>query len=126
MTDIKKEVLKSEKFPIGKVPIAPAVIAKPFVFVSGQGPHDTVNQDIKQQTKEVIERIGKILKECSTSLDNILKLTVYLSDINNYSAMNEIFAQYFKDSPPARTCIQVSRIPRDVLVEIDATAVIPD
>ena len=126
MTEIKKEILKSEKFPIGKLPIAPAVIAKPFVFVSGQGPHNTVNQDIKQQTKEVIESIEKILLECNTSLNNMLQMTVYLSDMNNYSAMNEVFAQYFKDSPPARTCVQVVRIPRDVLVEIDAMAIIPD
>ena len=60
---MKKEVLKSEKFPIGQRPIAPAVIAKPFVFVSGQGPHNTMNQDIKQQTREVIESIEKILVE---------------------------------------------------------------
>ncbi|MEM3714626.1 MAG: RidA family protein [Nitrososphaeria archaeon] len=123
---MKKEILLSKKFPISQLPIAPAVIAGPFVFVSGQGPHKTVGQGIKEQTKEVIEIIKEILEECHTSLDNILQMTVYLSDMNNYSAMNEVFSEYFKNSPPARTCVQVVRIPRDVLVEIDAIAIIPE
>lgn len=122
---MKKEILTSKKFPIGQLPIAPAVIAGPFIFVSGQGPHKTVNQGIREQTREVIEIIKEILEECHSSLDNILQMTVYLSDMNNYNAMNEVFAEYFKNSPPARTCIQAVRIPRDVLVEIDAIAIIP-
>lgn len=57
-------------------------------------------------------------------MDNVLKMTVYLSDMNNYQAMNEVFSEFFKKSPPARTCIEVSRIPRDALIEIDAIALI--
>jgi 2-iminobutanoate/2-iminopropanoate deaminase len=123
---MKKEVLVSKRFPAGQLPIAPAVIAKPFVFVSGQGPHKTMGQGIREQTREVIETIKEILEECHTSLDNVVQMTVYLSDMNNYNAMNEVFAEYFKNSPPARTCIQAVRIPRDVLVEIDAIAIIPE
>jgi 2-iminobutanoate/2-iminopropanoate deaminase len=123
--ELKKEVLKSERFPVGKVPIAPAIIVKPFVFVSGQGPWKTVSQDIRSQTREVLENIKAILEECGTSLANVVQMTVYLSDMNNYNAMNEVFTEYMKDSPVARTCIQAVRIPRDVLVEIDAIAIIP-
>ena len=122
----KKEIHSSKKYPMGTLPIAPAVIAKPFVFVSGQGPYETINKGIKEQTKEVLERIKGILEECGTSMNNVLKMTVYLSDMNNYQAMNEVFSEYFKDSPPARTCVEVSRIPRDVLIEIDAIALIPE
>jgi 2-iminobutanoate/2-iminopropanoate deaminase len=123
---MKKEILRSKRYPIGQLPIAPAVIAKPFVFVSGQGPHKTVGQGVKEQTKEVIENIKEILEECHTTLDNVLQMTVYLSDMNNYAAMNETFAEYFRNCPPTRTCIQAARIPRDVLVEIDAIAIISE
>lgn len=119
---MEKRVYYTDKLP--KVDwLAHAVIAEPFIFVSGQGPRDK-SGDIKSQTKQVIEQIKTILEGCGSSLDKVVKITVYLSDMNNYDAMNEVYREYFKSNPPARTCIQAVRIPRDVLVEMEAIALL--
>lgn len=115
----------------GKI-LSRAVIYNDLIFVSGIGPHDpetgkVVEGGIKEQTRRVMETMKAILEEAGSSLDNVLKCTVYLTDINHYNEMNEIYSSYFK-IPPARTCVQVDKLPRpgeNVLVEIDAIAYKP-
>jgi len=99
------------------------------VFVSGIGPHNPrtgkqVEGGIKEQTKCVMELLKAALEEAGCGLDDVLKCTVYLTDMDSYGAMNEVYSSYFK-SPPARTCVQVSKLPRPeetCMVEIDAVA----
>ncbi|MBS7633933.1 Rid family detoxifying hydrolase [Candidatus Bathyarchaeota archaeon] len=109
-----------------------AVVFGDLLFISGIGPHDpetgkVVEGGIREQTRRVMESMKAILEEAGSSLENVLKCTVFLTDMNNYSEMNEVYGLYFK-VPPARTCVQVSKIPRpgeNVLVEIDAIAYKP-
>lgn len=109
-----------------------AVVFGDLLFVSGIGPHDpetgkVVEGGIREQTRRVMESMKAILEEAGSSLENVLKCTVFLTDMNNYDEMNEVYGSYFK-VPPARTCVQVSKLPRpgeNVLVEIDAIAYKP-
>jgi 2-iminobutanoate/2-iminopropanoate deaminase len=109
-----------------------AVIFGDLIFVSGIGPRDPetgkiVEGGIREQTRRVMENMRAVLEEAGSSLENILKCTVYLTDISNYDVMNEVYSSYFS-VPPARTCVQVSKLPRpgeNVLVEIDAIAYKP-
>jgi 2-iminobutanoate/2-iminopropanoate deaminase len=103
-----------------------------LVFVSGIGPHNPktgkqVEGGIREQTKAVMELMKAVLEESGSSLDNVLKCTVYLTDMNNYAELNEVYSSYFR-AAPARTCVQVSKLPRpdeNCMVEIDAVAYRP-
>jgi len=109
-----------------------AVIFGDLIFVSGIGPRDPetgriVEGGIGEQTRRVMENMKAVLEEAGSSLENVLKCTVYLADMSHYDAMNEVYSSYF-NVPPARTCVQVSKLPRpgeNVLVEIDAIAYKP-
>ncbi len=109
--------------------LSKATVLGNIVFVSGIGPHDPktgkqVEGGIREQTKAVMELLKAALEEAGSSLDDVLKCTVYLTDMDGYGAMNEVYASYFK-SAPARTCVQVSKLPRPeetCMVEIDAIA----
>jgi len=115
----------------GKV-FSRATIIGDLVFVSGIGPHDPktgkqVEGGIREQTKTVMELMKAALEEVGSSLDNVLKCTVYLTDMNNYAELNEVYSSYFK-AAPARTCVQVSKLPRpdeNCMVEIDAISYRP-
>jgi len=106
-----------------------AIIFGDLIFLSGIGPHDpetgkTVEGGIKEQTRMVMEKMKAALEEVGSSLEDVLKCTVFLTDMNLYYEMNEVYSSYFK-IPPARTCVQVSNLPRpgeNVLIEIDAIA----
>ena len=123
MSKIEREVIGP-----GKV-ISKATVLGNLVFISGIGPHDPetgkqVEGGIKEQTKMVMDLMKKALEEAGSSLDNVLKCTVFLTDMNHYYEMNEVYSSYFK-VPPARTCVEVSKLPRPeetVLIEIDAIA----
>jgi 2-iminobutanoate/2-iminopropanoate deaminase len=112
--------------------LSKAVVFGDLVFVSGIGPHDpetgrVVEGGIREQTRRVMESMKAILEEAGSSLENVLKCTVFLADMNDYNEMNEVYSSYFK-IPPARTCVQVSKLPRpgeNVLIEIDAVAYKP-
>jgi 2-iminobutanoate/2-iminopropanoate deaminase len=112
----------------GKV-LSKATILGDLVFFSGIGPHDPktgkqVEGGIREQTKAVMELMKAALEEAGSSLDDVLKCTVFLTDMNHYGAMNEVYGSFFKVAP-ARTCVQVSKLPRpdeNCMVEIDAVA----
>jgi 2-iminobutanoate/2-iminopropanoate deaminase len=111
--------------PIG--PYSQAIRAGGFVFCSGQTPIDPatgelVSGAIEQQTARVLENLQAVLAVAGSSLARAVKTTVYLQDLNDFAAMNEVYARYFPATPPARSTIQAARLPRDCRVEIDVIA----
>ena len=111
-------------------PYSPAIRAGNLVFVSGQVPLDPatgqiVEGDIAAQTDQVMRNIGALLKAAGCSFDHVARMTVFLADLNDFVAMNEVYGRYVGNPPPARATVQVARLPRDVKVEIDAIAVLP-
>ncbi|MGI6782004.1 MAG: RidA family protein [Acholeplasmataceae bacterium] len=122
-----KKTIISKNAPAAIGPYSQAILAKDTLYVSGQLPIDPkTNQmpnDIKTQTKQSLENILNIITEAGFKLTDIVKCTVYLNDLNNFAVMNEVYAKFFGDHKPARVALEVSRLPKDALVEIDAIAV---
>lgn len=113
--------------PIG--PYSQAIFAEGrFIFVSGQIPlkpdGTLAGEDIRSQTRQSILNIKAILESFGATLDNVVKTTVLLNDLENFSAMNEVYNEFFGNNRPARAAYQVARLPKDVLIEIEAIAVI--
>lgn len=110
-------------------PYSPAVKVGNLLFVSGQIPLDPatgqlVEGDIKVQTKRVLENIGELLRAGGAEFAQVARTTIFLADLSDFAVVNEIYATYFSEPYPARATVQVSRLPRDVRVEIDAIAVL--
>lgn len=125
---MEKRVVYTEKAPKPIGPYSQAIIAGDFIFASGQIPIDPktnqlVQGDIKEQTRRVLENLKAILEEAGVTLDDVVKVTIYIKDLGEFAGMNDVYSQYFKNSPPARTTVEVSRLPRDVKIEIDLIAV---
>ena len=116
--------------PRGPKPIGPysqAVRANGFLFVSGQVGFDPqtgefVGNDVRSQTERVLENLKAILEAAGVTLNHVVKTTVFLKDMNDFPAMNEVYAKYFSAAPPARSTVQAARLPKDALVEIDVVA----
>jgi 2-iminobutanoate/2-iminopropanoate deaminase len=122
-----KRVVKTTEGPAPQAPYSQAIVANGFVFVSGQGPIDPktgkiVLGDIRNQTKLVLDNIKTILEAAGSSLDRAVKCSVFLKDINDFAAMNEVYKTYFKENPPARTTVQAGDIFAGIGVEIDCIA----
>ncbi|MHA1713251.1 MAG: RidA family protein [Candidatus Ranarchaeia archaeon] len=114
--------------PVG--PYSPAIRVGNFLFVSGQIPVDPVNGglvqgDIGTQTHQVMKNIVSLLSEAGASLDSIVKATIFLVDIRDYSVVNSVYGTYFKGTPPARSTVQVSGLPLGARIEIEVIAYIP-
>lgn len=109
-------------------PFSPAVRAGNFLFVSGQIPRTAAGEmapdNIEAQTRQVLENVKNVLEFAGSSLDQVVKVTIFLDDMDNYAAVNQIYAQYFTQNPPARACVQVARLPLDVKIEIEAIALV--
>lgn len=108
-------------------PYSPAIKAKGFVFVSGQVAIDPDTQEIErgtiqQQVDRILQNLQLILEAAGSSLDRVVKASVFLADMNNFEEMNQTYGEYFQDPAPARTTVEVSRLPKDVDVEIDVIA----
>jgi 2-iminobutanoate/2-iminopropanoate deaminase len=116
--------------PRGPKPIGPysqAIRSSGFVFVSGQVALDPqtgefVGSDVRQQTERVLENLKAILEAAGASFHHVVKTTVFLKDMNDFAAMNEVYARYFGAAPPARSTVQAARLPKDALVEIEVIA----
>jgi 2-iminobutanoate/2-iminopropanoate deaminase len=124
-----KEVIATDRGPQAIGPYSQAIRANGFLFVSGQIPLDPVTQqlisgDIQAQTERVLENLKGIVEAADSSLDRVVRATVFLADMNEFAAMNEVYGRYFQKQPPARSTVQVSRLPRDVRVEIDVIALV--
>lgn len=122
-----KEVISTEKGPKAIGPYSQAIKAGGFVFISGQVAFDPstsqiVEGDVARQTARVLDNLKAIAEAAGTSLEKAVKATVYLKDMGEFAAMNEVYAKYFATNPPARATVEVARLPRDVRVEIDLIA----
>ncbi|MCK9627112.1 MAG: RidA family protein [Bacteroidales bacterium] len=122
-----KNVLSSARAPKAVGPYSQATEANGIVFVSGQLPIDVstgefVEGGIKEQTAQALKNVGYILEEAGCTYNNVLKSTVYLSDIKDFAAMNEVYATFFKEPYPARVAYSVVALPKGALVEIDVIA----
>ena len=105
------------------------VVDGKFVYTAGQvaidpATNQLVQGDIKVQTRQVLKNVEAILNAAGTSMNSVVKTTVFLTDFNDFAAMNEVYAEFFSGSAPARSTVEVSRLPRDMKVEIEAVAVI--
>lgn len=123
----KKEIINTPQAPKAIGPYSQAVKAGDFLFVSGQLPIDPVSNtmveaDIKRQTAQSLNNIAAILAEAGLSLEHVVKVNVYLADMNDFAAMNEVYNSFFTCNYPARVAVEVSRLPKDALVEIDVIA----
>jgi 2-iminobutanoate/2-iminopropanoate deaminase len=110
-------------------PYSPAVRVGSFLFLSGQIPLDPasgqlVEGDIRAQTTRVMQNMGELLKAAGADFPHVARTTIFLADMNDFAAVNEIYASYFSEPYPARATVQVARLPKDVRVEIDAIAVL--
>lgn len=122
-----KDVISTEKGPKAIGPYSQAIRANGFVFISGQVAFDPatgqlVAGDIAGQTARVLDNLKAILEAAGSSLDKAVRTTVFLKDMNDFTAMNEVYGRYFAHQPPARSTVEVARLPRDVRVEIDLIA----
>jgi len=125
---MKKEIIVTKKAPAAIGPYSQAIKAGEFVFVSGQLPIDLstgklVEDNIKNQTRQCLENIKSILEATGSSLDKTVKVTVFLKDMDDFPKMNKIYKQYFDKDFPARCCVEVSRLPKDAEIEIEAIAI---
>jgi 2-iminobutanoate/2-iminopropanoate deaminase len=121
------ESIQTDRAPQAIGPYSQAIKANGFIFASGQIPLDPatmqiVEGGIEDQTERVLNNLKAVLEAAGSSLDRVVKTTVYLADMNEFAAMNEIYARYFGATKPARATVQVARLPRDVKVEIDVVA----
>jgi 2-iminobutanoate/2-iminopropanoate deaminase len=122
-----KQIIATEHAPQAIGPYSQAVLAGGFVFASGQIPIDPetgqfVEGGIAEQTGQVLRNVSNLMEAAGTSLARVVKTTVFLADMNDFAAMNEVYARFFGTEPPARSTVQAARLPRDARVEIEVVA----
>jgi 2-iminobutanoate/2-iminopropanoate deaminase len=122
-----REVISTQDGPQAIGPYSQAIKANGFIFVSGQVAIDPATQQVitgavATQTDRVLRNLSGILKAAGSGLDKVVRSTVFLKNMGDFSAMNEVYARYFNAAPPARSTVEVARLPKDVLVEIDVIA----
>jgi 2-iminobutanoate/2-iminopropanoate deaminase len=122
-----RDVISTNDGPKAIGPYSQAIRANGFVFVSGQVALDPVTNtlvtgDVAFQTERVLKNLDGILKAAGTGFPKVVKSTVFLKNMNDFAAMNEVYGRYFSSAPPARSTVEVARLPKDVLVEIDVIA----
>lgn len=109
-------------------PYSQGIIAGNLIFTSGQIPlkpnGEFLDSDIKEQTKQVLENLSNVLKSANSSLDSVVKTVVFLADMEDFAAMNEVYESYFKDNKPARSTVSVKELPRKAKVEIECVALV--
>jgi len=124
---VERQIIQAENAPRAIGPYSQAVATGEFIFTSGQLPINPVSgqievTDFDAQVRQVLDNLSAVLKAAGSDLKNILKCTVFLTDLNTFARLNAVFEEYFPESPPARSAVQVSRLPRDAQLEIEAIA----
>ena len=123
---MKKEIA-TDNAPKAIGPYSQGILWNDLIFASGQIPVNPANGEIpagiKEQTKQVLENVSAILKSAGSSIENVIKTTVFIKNMNDFVKVNEVYAEFFTDKYPARSCVEVARLPKDVLIEIEAIAI---
>lgn len=126
---MKHEVIHTNDAPAALGPYSQAIKAGNLLFVSGQVPlvpetMEVVEGDVQAQTAQSLKNLKAILAESGVDFSNVVKTTVFIKDMNEFGAINEVYAEYFGENKPARACVEVARLPKDVKVEIEVIAVL--
>jgi 2-iminobutanoate/2-iminopropanoate deaminase len=124
---MERKIVSTTSAPAAIGPYSQAIQAGGFLFVSGQIPIDPdsgelVKGDIQAETRQVLDNLRAILEAAGSSMDQVVKTTLYIADMDAFGMINDIYAGYFAAQPPARACVQVARLPKDVQIEIEAVA----
>ena len=124
-----KEIITAAKAPAAIGPYSQAVKLSNMIYTSGMIPlipetMQIVEGGVQQQTRQVLENLKELLKSAGSSLENVIKTTVFIKDMNEFPKINDIYAEFFSSKQPARSCVEVARLPKDVLVEIEVIAYI--
>jgi 2-iminobutanoate/2-iminopropanoate deaminase len=128
---VRKKVIQTDKAPKAIGPYSQAIQAGNMIFLSGQIPIDPktgelTGGDIRQQTQQVLENIKGLLESQRLGMEDVIKVTIFLKDMGNFNQVNEVYAAYFPSSPPARSTVEVAKLPRNVEIEIEAIALTRD
>ncbi len=123
------KIISTEHAPKAIGPYSQAVVSNGFAFLSGQIPLDPatgqlIEGDVAAQTARVLENLKAVLEACGSSLTRVVKTTVFLKDMGEFTQMNAVYSEYFPENPPARATVEAARLPRDVRVEIDCIAAV--
>ena len=126
---MKKEIINTEKAPAALGPYSQAIKAGNTIYVSGQIPlipetMEIISDDVQEQTKQSLENVKAVLEAAGATLNDVVKASVLIKDMNDFAKINEIYATYFTENNPARACVEVARLPKDVKVEIEVIAVV--
>ncbi|HGM3505608.1 TPA: RidA family protein [Clostridioides difficile] len=126
---MKHEVIHTNDAPAALGPYSQAIKAGNLLFISGQVPlvpetMEVVEGDVQAQTAQSLKNLKAILAESGADFSNVVKTTVFIKDMNEFGAINEVYAEYFGENKPARACVEVARLPKDVKVEIEVIAVL--
>jgi 2-iminobutanoate/2-iminopropanoate deaminase len=126
---LNKKIIHTEKAPAAVGPYSQAVCTESLVFVSGQIPIDPssgqlLTGDIKAQTRQVLKNLSEVLLAAGSSLEKVVKTTVFITNMDEFGAVNEVYSEFFTTEPPGRACVEVTRLPKDVNVEIEAVALL--
>ncbi len=124
-----KQIIKTPKAPAAIGPYSQAIVVDKMVFTSGMIPiipetGELETGDVKAQARQAIKNLVTLLEEAGSGAENVVKTTVFIKDMNDFAAVNEVYAEFFTDNYPARSCVEVARLPKDVLVEIEAVALL--
>ncbi|WP_026693223.1 RidA family protein [Peribacillus kribbensis] len=122
------KIVHTNEAPAAIGPYSQGIVVNNLFFSSGQIPltaeGELVTGDVKKQTHQVFKNLQAVLKEAGASLESVVKATVFIKDMNEFAAVNEVYGEYFSTHKPARSCVEVARLPKDVLVEIEVVALV--
>ena len=128
MEDYEMKIINTTEAPAAIGPYSQGITVNNLFYSSGQIPltaeGDMVQGDVKEQTHQVFKNLQAVLKEAGASLESVVKTTVFIKDMNDFAAVNEVYGGYFSTHKPARSCVEVARLPKDVLVEIEVIALV--
>ena len=121
-----KNVISTDKAPAAIGPYSQAIEVNGMVFTSGQIPVNPATGEIaatvEEQAEQALKNVAAVLAEAGTGMENVIKTTVFIKEMNDFAKINEIYAKYFTGAYPARSCVEVARLPKDVLIEVEAIA----
>jgi len=125
---LKKEVISTSKAPAAVGPYSQAIKVDNFIFTSGQIPFDPetnelVGEDIESQTRQVLKNVTAVLEAAGATLDDVVKTTMFIQNMDDFNTINEIYGEFFTENPPARSAVEAARLPKNVLIEVEVIAI---